>query len=118
MQFQLYVFFVRILIQMVYPIRIEGRSPTLDAVDAVALGQEQFRQIGPVLPGNTGNQRCLGQIFLHTCNSRSLSSESPPNKRIEVRGSSIRRHILTAVAPLCERFAPRVFFETAAPRLQ
>src|ERR1700688_3906080 len=46
---------------MVDPIRIERRSPTLDAVNTVALGKEQFGQIGAVLSRDAGNQRRLRQ---------------------------------------------------------
>lgn len=54
-QFEAYVFLVRILIQVVDAIGIEGRRSAFDAVNVVAFGEQKFGQIGSVLPRNTGN---------------------------------------------------------------
>ncbi|MNF07170.1 hypothetical protein D3C80_2072920 [compost metagenome] len=54
---------VGILVQMIDARGIEQRSTPLDAVDLIALGQQELRQIGPVLAGNAGNQ-CP---FWHGC---------------------------------------------------
>jgi hypothetical protein len=44
---------VRILIHMVDARRIERRRAALDTVHNIALPQQEFRQIGAVLSGNT-----------------------------------------------------------------
>ncbi len=43
---------------------IEVRGPPHQAVYVVALLKQQFRQVGAVLPGNSGNQR---DLFLAGC---------------------------------------------------
>ncbi len=49
--------FVRILVQVVDAVGIEERGAALDAVDDVALAEQEFGQVGAVLPGNTGDKR-------------------------------------------------------------
>ena len=50
---------VRVLVDMVQPVGIEGRGPSDDPVDLVALLQEKFREVGAVLSCNAGDERCL-----------------------------------------------------------
>jgi hypothetical protein len=50
---------MRILIQVIDSIGIEGRRPALDAVHLVAFAEQQLRQISTVLAGDAGDQGCL-----------------------------------------------------------
>jgi hypothetical protein len=52
------VWVVWVLIKMVDAIRVEERGPPLDAVDLIALVQQQLCQVSAVLAGDTGDQ-CL-----------------------------------------------------------
>ena len=54
-QLELRVRRMRILIDMVNALRIEGRCPPLDAVHLVALAQQEFSQVGAVLPGDASD---------------------------------------------------------------
>ncbi|KAG0753743.1 hypothetical protein G6F22_021323 [Rhizopus arrhizus] len=63
MQHEIARLVVRILVQVVDARGVEQRSAPLDAVDLIALGQQELRQVGPVLAGNAGNQ-CP---FWHGC---------------------------------------------------
>ena len=47
---------VRILVQVIDAIRVEGRGAALDAVDFVAFLQQEFRQIGAVLARDAGDE--------------------------------------------------------------
>ena len=47
---------VRVLVEVVDPPGVEGRRAPLDAVDHVALAQQQFGEVGAVLPGHAGDQ--------------------------------------------------------------
>ena len=47
---------VRVLIEMLDAAGVERRRAALDAVDHVALGQQQFGKIGAVLAGDAGDQ--------------------------------------------------------------
>ena len=47
---------MRILVEMLDPPGVEARRPTLDAVHLVALGEQQFGEIGAVLAGDAGDQ--------------------------------------------------------------
>ena len=49
--------FVRVLVDVVDTLGIEGRGSTLDAVDLITLAQQQLREKRPVLAGHPGNQR-------------------------------------------------------------
>jgi hypothetical protein len=57
MQEEVGVALVRVLVEMVNAAGVERRRPALDAMDDIALFEQQFGQIGPVLTGNPGNQR-------------------------------------------------------------
>jgi len=50
---------MRVPVQVVNPAGIERRGTALDAVYLVALLEEQFGQIGAVLPGHSCDQCCL-----------------------------------------------------------
>ena len=54
---------------MIYAIRIEEGGPTLDAMNFIALPQEKFRKVCPVLPGNAGNESLFHDCFrlLYEC---------------------------------------------------
>jgi len=56
MQDEVPLFSVRILVEMVDPLGVEQRSATLDAMDFVALLQQELCEVGAILAGNTRNQ--------------------------------------------------------------
>ncbi|MPN47678.1 hypothetical protein SDC9_195282 [bioreactor metagenome] len=47
---------VRILVEVIDALGVEGGGTTLDAMDLVALFQQKFRQIGAVLTGDSRDQ--------------------------------------------------------------
>ena len=47
---------LRILIEVIDAGGIEGRRPALDAMDVVAFGKQQFREVGAVLTRDAGDQ--------------------------------------------------------------
>ena len=51
---------VRILVQMVDPVGVEQRGPALDAMDGVALAEQEFGQVGAILAGDTGDECGFG----------------------------------------------------------
>ena len=57
MELQLWVGRVRILVDVVDPLRVEQGGPALDPVDFVPLGEEKFRKVRTVLPGHACDQR-------------------------------------------------------------
>ena len=58
-QKQLHAVHVRILVEVVDARRVERARPADDAVHLVALLQQQFREVGPVLPRDARDQRSL-----------------------------------------------------------
>jgi hypothetical protein len=48
---------VRVAVEVVDPLRVEGAGPALDAVDQVALLEEELGQIGAVLARDAGDER-------------------------------------------------------------
>jgi hypothetical protein len=46
-------------IEMIHPASVERRDPPLDAMDHIALAEQERRQIGAVLTGAPGDQRNL-----------------------------------------------------------
>src|SRR3954466_16138141 len=59
---QPHIFFVRVLIDMVDPSRIERRRPPHHAVNLVALRQQQFGQIRTILARNSGYKSPLANF--------------------------------------------------------
>jgi hypothetical protein len=55
MQDEFAVLDVRVLIEVIDAIGVEQRRAALDAVNLVALLQQEFGEIGPVLSGDTGD---------------------------------------------------------------
>ncbi len=51
---------VRVLVQVVDAGRVERRRAADEAVDLVALGEQQLRQVRAVLPGDAGDESLLG----------------------------------------------------------
>ena len=47
---------VQVAVEVIDPSGVEGRGAPLDAVDLVALAQQQFGEIGAVLSGHAGDQ--------------------------------------------------------------
>ena len=60
------VLHMRVLVEMVDAVGVEEGGAALDAVDNVALLQQELGQIGAVLAGNAGNESNFWfKIFLH-----------------------------------------------------
>ena len=47
---------VRVLIEMVNASRVERRGPADDPVHLIAFSEQEFRQIGTILPRDAGNE--------------------------------------------------------------
>jgi len=47
--------FMGVLIKVVDPRCVEKRASSFDAVNLVAFFEQEFRQIGPILTGNSGD---------------------------------------------------------------
>src|SRR5947209_9240743 len=45
---------------MVDPVGVEQRGPALDAMDGVALAEQEFGQVGAILAGDTGDECGFG----------------------------------------------------------
>jgi hypothetical protein len=73
-QLEAHIALVRVLVEVVDSIRIEGRRTPLDAVHTVTLGQQKLRQVGSILSGDPGYQRRLRQVILHALE---LSEQAP-----------------------------------------
>ena len=72
---------VRVFINRVEPSGVERARAPDDAVDFVALGQQQFRQIRTVLPGDARDQSFFRHNFLaqdSESRSNNASPETPP----------------------------------------
>jgi hypothetical protein len=63
-QEQLDAALVRILVQVIDAIGVERRRAPLDAVNLVALPEQELRKIRTVLAGNSSNQRLLGHVVI------------------------------------------------------
>ena len=50
---------MRVAVEVVDPAGVEGARPADDAVDLVALAEQQLGEVRPVLPGDPGDQRLL-----------------------------------------------------------
>src|SRR6478735_9010279 len=85
---------MRVLIQVVDPLRVEERRAALDPMHHIALLQQKFGQIGAVLPGNARDQRS----FLHAAavvdSSRGIIAMCCPQA-----GPNIRNHASSKLAP-------------------
>jgi hypothetical protein len=80
---------VRILVEVIDPVGIDRRA-SLDAVDQIALGQKELRQIGTVLASNSGNE----------CNLRHLLFIPPVDlPRPRVSSSNLRVRSILGVDP-------------------
>ena len=51
--------FVRILVEMVDAVGVERGGAALDAVDLIALGEQELRQVGAILASDAGNKGFL-----------------------------------------------------------
>ena len=78
---------VRILVEVVDAGGVEQGGAPLDAVDLVALGEQQFGQVGAVLPGDASDQR-----LLHTtaCGESREALASPAIRYHAMMGSRVR----------------------------
>src|SRR5439155_20904214 len=61
---------MRVVVNRIQAPRIESAGPPNNAVHFVSFGQQQLRQVGPVLSGNSGNERFLS----HRLRLRDLKS--------------------------------------------
>jgi hypothetical protein len=52
---------MRILVEMVDPLGVKGRSAAFEAVNFIAFREKEFRQVRSILPGNPGDQRAFWQ---------------------------------------------------------
>ena len=52
--------FVRVVVEVVDAAGVEGAGAADDAVDVVALRQEELGEVGAILPGDAGDERCFG----------------------------------------------------------
>ena len=46
---------MRVLVDVVHPLGVEGAGPALDAVGDVAFFKQEFSQVGAVLAGDAGD---------------------------------------------------------------
>ena len=61
------VFLVRVCIEVINPIGVDQRSPTLDAVNFVTLFEKKFREIRAILAGDTCDKGFLQSVVLLEC---------------------------------------------------
>jgi hypothetical protein len=47
---------------MIGPLGVEAAGTPLDTVDLVPFGEQQFGQIGTILPGHAGNEGSFGRV--------------------------------------------------------
>jgi hypothetical protein len=59
MEDKIFVFHMRILVQMVNTVGIKKRAATFNAMNDISFFKEQFGEIGSVLPGDTGDKGCF-----------------------------------------------------------
>jgi hypothetical protein len=52
-----------ITVQVIDACSIDQRSTALDSVNFIAFLQQEFRQVGAILSGDTGYECCLSQCF-------------------------------------------------------
>ena len=53
---------MRVQINMVYPARIKSTGPAYDAMNFIPFRKQELGQIGPILPGYSGNKRFLHML--------------------------------------------------------
>ena len=70
MQDEAPVALVRILVEVVDAVGVEQRGAALDAVDLVALLEQELGEIGAILAGDAGNKSFLHASVLHSCPHR------------------------------------------------
>jgi len=56
--------YMRVVVEVVDPLGIERGGAADDAVNLIALGEEEFCQVGPILPGDAGDQCFFHAIIL------------------------------------------------------
>jgi hypothetical protein len=55
---------MRVDVEMVYPFGVERGGAALDAMDQIALTEEKFSQVGPILARHSGNQgNLMGHLY-------------------------------------------------------
>lgn len=77
--------FVRITMQVIDPIRIERRCPTLDVVNLVAFAEPELGQVRAVLPGDACNQCLVNQDGSPFNTPRRIITSSSTSTSILVR---------------------------------
>ena len=55
-QNEVLVLHMRVFVDVVHALRVEGRGAALDAMHFVALGQQELSEVRAVLAGDAGNQ--------------------------------------------------------------
>ena len=64
---------VRVLVQVVDAVGVEQRGAALDAVDHVALFQQEFGKIGAVLAGDAGDEGNFSHLAIYPLNDNEWS---------------------------------------------
>ena len=54
---------VEVLVEVVDPVGVEGAGPADEAVDLVALAEQEFGQVGAVLAGDAGDECFFHRFF-------------------------------------------------------
>jgi len=68
---------LRVLVEVVDPLRVEERSAAFDAVDHVPLLEQKLCEIRSVLPGNSGDQ-CHFSVLVHRAPAAVSAPDSTP----------------------------------------
>ena len=59
-----HVLLVRVVVEVVYPVGVKERRPTLYPVDNVALVEQELGEVGAVLAGDSGDE-CDSHVPIH-----------------------------------------------------
>src|SRR5690606_4518969 len=67
------ILFVRVLVEVVYPVSIKEGAAAVDAVHLVVLAEEEVGEVGAVLAGDAGDESCFHEkTITDTLQSASL----------------------------------------------
>src|SRR6516225_1788753 len=83
--------FMKVMIEVIDTVGVEQRGPPLDAVHAIAFGEQQLRKVGAVLARNSGDK---GIFLRHS----SFSPELHNRLHFGTQGNIYRRLYLLKVA--------------------
>src|ERR1019366_10161256 len=77
---------MRVSVDGIQPPRVESARPPNQAVHLVTLRQEQFRQVGTILPGDAGDQSLFRHILFAPASGTSI-----PKASLETRRKALRQ---------------------------